>query len=100
MTVLLYCCLCVGFFCALGEREQSRREMEKNIFSAEMNLLRLRVENVCLRQEEAKLYDDHYLTILAREKLGYIFPGEKICLFAEVHDDVLPLTKKEIPTAD
>ncbi len=100
MTILLYCCLCVGFFCALGEREQSRREMERDIFSAEMDLARLRAENACLRREEEKLFDDHYLTILAREKLGYIFPGEKICLFAEVHDDVLPSTKKEISAAD
>ena len=74
--------------------------MEKDIYTAEMRVAQLRAENAYLRTREAMLHDDHYLTILAREKLGYIFPGEKICLFAEVHDGVLPLTQKEISTAD
>ena len=73
MPVIL---LCLFFFFVFGERWLSVVQICREIRAQESALLAAETEREELRAEREKLDDPAYLTILAREKLGYIFPGE------------------------
>ena len=97
MPVIL---LCLFFFFVFGERWLSVVQICREIRAQESALLAAETEREDLRAEREKLDDPAYLTILAREKLGYIFPGEKLYLNAAVNDDVLPSSGDEILIED
>ena len=71
--------------------------MERDIFAASVELATLRAERAVLVADRLRVDDPAYLVILAREKLGYIFPGEKKCVRGEISPDALPAA--ETPAA-
>ncbi|MGM9567847.1 MAG: septum formation initiator family protein [Clostridia bacterium] len=92
--------LCLFFFFVFGERWLSVIQVCREIRLQESALLAEETEREELREEREKLKDPAYLTILAREKLCYIFPGEKLYLNAGINDDVLPSSGDEILIED
>ncbi len=80
-VAVVYCLFCLVFVFALGDRRQTWEALNGERFAASARLASVRAETASLKADRALLSDDSYLAILAREKLGYIFPGEKKVLF-------------------
>ncbi|HHV82002.1 MAG: septum formation initiator family protein [Dictyoglomi bacterium] len=57
------------------------KDSEIRISQLKEHLNKLRDENVKLREEIYRLkYDNNYIEILVREELGWIRPGEILCI--------------------
>lgn len=91
--------LCIFFFCVFGGRWVSVVRLCHEIRIGEAALLAAEEERAELRSEREKLEDPAYLATLA-EDLCYIFPGERLYLTAEINDDVLPASDREILIED
>lgn len=92
--------LCLLFFFAFGERWFSIIRVCQEIRTQESVLSAAEDEQKDLRAEIEKLQDPDYLTILARQNLCYIFPGETLCLSAEINNDVLLSSGNELLIED
>lgn len=92
--------LCLLFFFSFGERWLSIAELSREIRTQEAVLAAVETEQRELEAEREKLRDMDYVTMLAREKLCYIFPGETLCLSAKIDDDVLLSSCDEILIED
>lgn len=86
MPCLLICAL---FFFSFGERWLAVGRVCGDIRAQEAALAAAAEEKQALLTKKEKLQDPAYLTILAREKLCYIYPGETLCLPAKISNDVL-----------
>ena len=91
--------LCIFFFCVFGGRWISVVRLCHEIRLGEAALLAAEEERAELRSEREKLEDPAYLATLA-EELCYIFHDEKLYLAAEINDDVLPASDREILIED
>lgn len=81
--------LCLALLLTFGERWFAVIKVSAAIRNAEARLCEVNTERLELEEELALLKDKEYLASLAREKLGYILPGEELWLEAEVNPEVL-----------
>ena len=63
--------------------------MDQEIQEWTGNLDTAMAEQDTLNAQKELLYDADYIAILAREKLFFIYPGEKIWLFATENESIL-----------
>ena len=70
-------------------------QMDKEIAYWQQHLDAVKTEQASLNKNKEQLYNESYLAILAREKLFYIFPGEKIWLKSTQSDHILTSVETE-----
>ncbi len=88
MTYLLtLICVLVAF--AFFRQGYALYAMDREIQEWAGNLDTAMAEQDTLNAQKELLYDADYIAILAREKLFFIYPGEKIWLFATENESIL-----------
>lgn len=90
--ILLFCLLVVFAFVRRG---YDLYAMDRQIEEWTVTLDTVMTEQDTLHAQKELLYDEDYIEILAREKLFFIYPGEKVWLLSTVNDHILTSVETE-----
>jgi len=90
--ILLFCLLVVFAFVRRG---YDLYAMDRQIEEWTVTLDTVMTEQDTLHAQKELLYDEDYIAILAREKLFFIYPGEKVWLLSTVNDHILTSVETE-----
>ena len=86
VVVLVAVLLCASFAISLFTVIKEKNDIEKEINDVEIALAEVNRENENLREKLNSDYTDEYVEEIARDRLGFVKPGERVYYEVSVND--------------